>query len=65
MTQRLAEHEKKGRKGGPIPDPLREAVAIRYRLTRKQRDRLSRTLLVQLAGCKDEASRRLLLGCSR
>lgn len=43
-------------------DPRKASVSERYGLTEKQARKLTQRFMDQLERCKDEASRRLLLG---
>lgn len=51
--------------GGRKAEPVRDAWAIRFNLTRKQRACLLNVRMCQqLSMCKSDEARRLLLGCS-
>jgi len=50
--------------GGRVRDSIIYAYAVHYGLTKKQTERL-RSMVVQIALCKSDEARRLLLGVSR
>jgi hypothetical protein len=52
-------------KTGRRKDKRREKLAKKYKLTKAERRYLTASFLDQLDACKDEASRRILLGVSR